>query len=83
MPFRSKKQQRFMFSTMPQMAKEWAQETDFSKLPEKVRKKKPSGKKDRNDVFQGPESLEAHGDKIDKVLELASEFERQAKSLKP
>jgi hypothetical protein len=39
MPFVSKKQQRFMFATKPEMAKEWAAETDFSKLPEKANKK--------------------------------------------
>ncbi|MFA5758410.1 MAG: hypothetical protein WC942_03410 [Clostridia bacterium] len=47
MPFRSKKQQRFMFATMPGKAKEWAKKTDFSKLPEKVRKKK---KKSNNSI---------------------------------
>ena len=72
-----------MFSTMPQMAKEWARETDFSKLPEKVRKKKKKKPSDKNDVFQGPESLEAHGDKFDKILQMASEYENQAKLLKP
>lgn len=60
MPFRSKQQQKFMFATMPEVAKEWAEKTDFSKLPKKVRKKKKS-KTDKNDVFQGKESLEAHG----------------------
>lgn len=40
MPFVSKKQQRWMFATKPEMAKEWAAETDFSKLPEKAPKKK-------------------------------------------
>jgi hypothetical protein len=48
MPFRSKKQQRFMFSQMPDTAKEWAKKTDFSKLPEKARKKRK--KKDKNDL---------------------------------
>jgi hypothetical protein len=33
MPFKSKKQQRFMFENMPEIAKEWAEKTDFSKLP--------------------------------------------------
>ena len=46
MPFRSKRQQRFMFATMPETAKEWAEGTDWAKLPEKVRKKKK--KKDKN-----------------------------------
>jgi hypothetical protein len=40
MPFKSKKQQRFMFSKMPELAKEFASKTDFSKLPEKAKKKK-------------------------------------------
>ena len=40
-PFRSKKQQKFAFATGQPWAKEWADETkDFSKLPEKVKKKK-------------------------------------------
>jgi len=38
-PFVSKKQQRWMFANKPEMAKEWAAETDFSKLPEKAKKK--------------------------------------------
>lgn len=43
MPFKSKKQQKWMFTNKPEMAKEWAEETkDFSKLPEKVKKKKKS-----------------------------------------
>ena len=54
MPFRSKKQQRFMFATMPELAKEWAEKTDFSKLPEKIRKKrkkrKGKEKKDMNNI---------------------------------
>ncbi len=40
MPFKSKAQQRWMFVTHPKMAKEWASETDFSKLPDKVKHKK-------------------------------------------
>lgn len=46
MPFKSKRQQRLFFATMPELAKEWAEKTDFSKLPEKVRKKKKK-KKDK------------------------------------
>lgn len=35
MPFKSKKQMRWMFSNKPDMAKEWASETSsISKLPE-------------------------------------------------
>ena len=38
-PFRSKSQQRWMFSNKPEMAKEWAAETpNIKKLPEKVKK---------------------------------------------
>jgi len=38
MPFKSKSQQRFMFSQHPEMAKEWADATpDISKLPEHVK----------------------------------------------
>jgi hypothetical protein len=36
MPLESKRQQRFMFKFHPDIAKRWAKETDFSKLPEKV-----------------------------------------------
>jgi hypothetical protein len=34
MPFQSKAQQRWMFANHPDMAKEWAEKTDFSKLPD-------------------------------------------------
>lgn len=64
MPFRSKRQQRLFFATMPDTAKEWASKTDFSKLPEKVRKKK---KKDKNNCG-------------DKALQLANKFEKQVKA---
>lgn len=40
MPFSSKAQQRWMFANHPKMAKEWASHTDFSKLPERKKKKK-------------------------------------------
>lgn len=40
MPFKSKAQQRFMFATNPTMAREFAEHTNFKKLPEKVKKKK-------------------------------------------
>lgn len=45
MPFKSKRQQRFMFAAeargevKPGTAHEWAEETDFKKLPEKVRRR--------------------------------------------
>lgn len=71
MPFRSKRQQRFMFATMPETAKEWAEKTDFSKLPEKVRKKRK--KKDKNNT-------DDIAKKIDKTLTLANTY---AMLLKP
>lgn len=41
MPFRSKAQEKFMFSQKPKMAKQWAKETpDIKDLPKKVKKKK-------------------------------------------
>jgi hypothetical protein len=44
MPFKSKAQQRFMFSQHPEMAKEWADKTpDISKLPEHVKKMADGG----------------------------------------
>jgi hypothetical protein len=44
MPFKSKSQQRFMFSQHPEMAKEWADKTpDISKLPEHVKKMADGG----------------------------------------
>lgn len=37
MPFRSVKQQKWMFKNKPKMAKRWAKETkDFKSLPEKI-----------------------------------------------
>jgi len=103
MPFRSKKQQRFMYAARPKGVdlEEWARATDFSKLPEKVRKKRKKDKndaesiadcllralkeklKDKNDVFQGRESLESHGlpmtASIDQSLKLATEYQYQVK----
>jgi len=38
MPFKSKKQSEWMFQNKPEMAKEWASKTDYSKLPEKAPK---------------------------------------------
>lgn len=44
MPFKSKAQQRFMFANRKQLAKqgvdvdEWAKETDFKRIPERVKK---------------------------------------------
>lgn len=45
MPFNSKAQQRFMFATKPKTAAEMASKMsskDFTKLPDKVKKKKAS-----------------------------------------
>ena len=39
MPFKSKAQQRFMFSRHPRLAREFAGKTDFKDLPEKVHSK--------------------------------------------
>ena len=101
MPFRSKKQQRFMYATRPKGVdlSEWASKTDFSKLPEMARKKRKRKKQDKDDaviedcfripevalevlkekregdkddVFQGPVSLESHG--IDRILAMATQF---------
>jgi hypothetical protein len=49
-----------MFSQMPELAKEFAEKTDFSKLPEKARKKKDKSKCD--------------DEKIEKVFALASVY---------
>jgi hypothetical protein len=70
MPFRSKRQQRLFFATMPDLAKEWASKTDFSKLPERARKKskvKKTKKKDKSDCGE-------------RALQMANEFARQAKA---
>lgn len=41
MPFKSRAQQKWMFSQKPEMAKRWAAETpSFKSLPEHVMKKK-------------------------------------------
>lgn len=45
MPFKSKAQQRWMFSQHPKMAKRWAKETpDIKSLPEHKSKKKYGSK---------------------------------------
>jgi hypothetical protein len=48
MPFKSKRQQRWMFVNEPEMAKEWASKTDFKKLPEKTKKKNRKKKAEVN-----------------------------------
>jgi len=45
MPFRSKAQEKWMFSNYPQMAKQWAAVTPNQKaLPKKVKAKEKNGK---------------------------------------
>ncbi len=63
-----------MYATKPEGVdlKEWAEKTDFKKLPEKVRKKK----KDKSDV---EECAECGCSKVDKALELAAAFENYSK----
>jgi hypothetical protein len=39
MPFQSKQQAKFAFATKQSWAKEWADKTNFSKLPKKKKKK--------------------------------------------
>jgi hypothetical protein len=66
MPFRSKRQQRFMYATKPEGVdlKEWAEKTNFSKLPERIRKKK----KDSSDAID-----------MDNLLKMITEFVDQIK----
>lgn len=47
MPFKSKAQERWMFSQHPEMAKRWLKDTPKkgSKLPERVKKKPKKGVK--------------------------------------
>ena len=47
MPFKSRKQQRYLFANEPDIAKEFAKDMspkDFKKLPEKAPKPKPEAK---------------------------------------
>lgn len=55
---------------MPDTAKEWAAETDFDKLPEKVRKKKSKKKKKKKDK----------SDCGERALQLATQFEKHVKA---
>lgn len=45
MPFKSRRQQRYMYAKHPRIAARWAKLTDFKKLPEKAAKKKKRGRK--------------------------------------
>ncbi len=48
MPFKSRAQQRWMFSQKPEMAREWAKETPrIDALPEHVKKKKKKKKNNK------------------------------------
>jgi len=40
MPFKSRAQEKWMWATHPQMARQWQKETPKGKLPEKVKKEK-------------------------------------------
>ena len=40
MPFKSRAQEKWMYATHPQMARQWQKETPKGKLPEKVKEKK-------------------------------------------
>jgi hypothetical protein len=55
---------------MPEKAKEWAAKTDYSKIPEKVRKKRKHNECDDK----------KKNSKNDKALQLATEFERHVKA---
>ncbi|MDR1923177.1 MAG: hypothetical protein LBQ66_02290 [Planctomycetaceae bacterium] len=57
MPFQSKAQQRWMFATRPEMAKEWAEQTDFAELPEKLPEKLPVKKKKKKQKLASFEQL--------------------------
>lgn len=60
-----------MFATMPETAKGWAGETDFSKLPEKVRKRRKSKKDsaDLDDMKMSIDDLAALVDKFAKEVQ--------------
>lgn len=78
MPFRSKKQQRFMYATKPKGVdlEEWAEETNFDKLPEKVRKKK---KKDKNDLDEILGLNPQPDDPVTEALTYATIYHQQVK----
>jgi len=69
MPFRSKKQTRYMFAVHPEIARRWADEThNIKKLPLRVKKKKLS-----EGIFSGlAESLTRF-----KTLAKASPYQRK------
>jgi hypothetical protein len=55
MPYRSKKQQRWMHANEPEMAREWDAETDFSKLPEQAPKKPRRKRAGLKEWAKGPD----------------------------
>lgn len=80
MPFRSKRQQRFMYANKPKGVdlKEWAEKTDFEKIPERARKKRT--KKDKNNLMEGDIDLNSQpDDPVKKALAYATEYHRQVK----
>jgi len=44
MPFKSEAQEKWMYATHPEMARQWQKETPKGKLPKKVKKEKKDGK---------------------------------------
>jgi hypothetical protein len=44
MPFKSRAQEKWMYATHPEMARQWQKETPKGKLPERVKKEKKHGK---------------------------------------
>lgn len=52
MPFESKAQQRWAFENKPEMAKKWAKVTDFSHLPERIKKKKKKKKDELSTMYK-------------------------------
>jgi hypothetical protein len=58
--------------------KEWAEKTDFKKLPERTRKKRT--KKDKNNLMEGKIDLNPQPeDPFNKALAYATEYHRQVK----
>jgi len=62
---------------MPELAKEWADKTDFSKLPEKARKKKKHSECD--DIDDQSKNKDDCGEK---ALQFAAQYERLVSLLK-
>jgi hypothetical protein len=63
MPFRSKAQQKYLFSQKPKIAKEFAEKTSksqFKKLPEHVKSSKPASVKGRISKAVKPKTHKTH-----------------------